>query len=81
MAYVDDPERAAATFNLRGTDSGANVILLDPFDPVVFERTWTDRSMTFVAPSQMAVDLLTSPGRAPAEAEAVLQWMATGQRT
>jgi hypothetical protein len=80
MVYVDDPERAAATLNLRGTDSGANVMLLAPFDPVVFERTWKDRSMTFVAPSQMAVDLLTSPGRAPAEAEAVLAWMATERR-
>jgi len=56
------------------------VILLAPFDPVVFDRTWTDRSMTFVARSQVAVDLLTSPGRAPAEAEAVLERMVSERR-
>jgi hypothetical protein len=80
MVYVDDPEGAAAALNLRATDAGTNVILLAPFDPVVFERTWEDRSMTFVAPSQAAVDLLTSPGRAPAEGEAILEWMASGGR-
>lgn len=80
MVYVEDPERAGAALNLRAAETGANVMLLAPFDPVVFERTWKDGSTTFVAPSQAAVDLLTSPGRAPAEAEAILEWMASGQR-
>ena len=53
-------------------------MLLAPFDSVVFDRTWKDDSTTFVAPSQAAVDLLTSPGRAPAEAEAILEWLASG---
>lgn len=80
MVYVDDPDSAASALNLRAVDTGANVMLLGPFDPVVFERTWKDRSTTFVAPSQAAVDLLTGPGRAPAEAEAILEWMAAGRR-
>jgi len=80
MVYVDDPERYAEALSLRAVDSGSNVILLAPFDPVVFERTWTDRSMTFVARSQVAVDLLTGPGRAPAEAEAVLERMVSERR-
>jgi hypothetical protein len=79
MVYVDDPEGAASALGLRPTDAGTNVMLLSPFDPVVFERTWEDRSMTFVAPSQAAADLLTSPGRAPAEGEAILEWMASGR--
>jgi len=81
MVYVDNPERTAEALNLRAADSGANVILLAPFDPVVFDRTWTDQSTVFVAPSQAAVDLLTSPGRAPAEAEAVLERITSGRRT
>lgn len=80
MVYVDDPERAAASLKLRPTDAGASVMLLGPFDSVVFDRTWKDDSTTFVAPSQAAMDLLTSPGRAPAEAEAILEWLASGHR-
>ena len=52
-------------------------MLLAPFDSVVFDRTSNDKGITFVAPSQAAVDLLTSPGRGPAEAEAILLWSAS----
>jgi len=76
MVYLDDPDEAANDLNLTATDAGANVMLLAPFDDIVFERTRTDESVTYVAPSQAAVDLLTSPGRSPAEGEAVLEWMA-----
>jgi hypothetical protein len=80
MVYVDDPDRAAVSLELRPTESGANIMLLGPFDSVVFDRTWNDELTTFVAPSQTAVDLLTSPGRSPAEGEAILEWMASGGR-
>jgi hypothetical protein len=73
MLYVDDVESAAAALALRPTETGANVMLLTAFDEVVFERTWKAGSLTIVAPSQVAVDLLTSPGRAPSEAEAMLE--------
>ena len=80
MVYVDDPERAAVSLKLRPTDTGANIMLLGPFDSVVFDRTWKDDSITFVTPSQAAVDLLTSPGRSPTEGEAILEWLASGRR-
>jgi hypothetical protein len=76
MLYVDDVESAAAALKVRPTETGANVMLLAPFDDVVFERTWKDGGITIVAPSQAAVDLLTSPGRAPSEAEAILERLA-----
>lgn len=76
MLYVDDIESAATALKVRPTETGANVILLAPFDDVVFERTWKDAGLTFVAASQAAVDLLTSPGRAPSEAEAILERLA-----
>jgi hypothetical protein len=76
MVYLDDPDEAANALNLTATDAGANVMLLAPFDDIVFERTRTEESVTYVAPSQAAVDLLTSPGRSPQEGEAVLEWMA-----
>jgi hypothetical protein len=76
LLYVEDIEAAAAALGLRPTKTGTNVMLLAPFDDVVFERTAVTDGLTFVAPSQAAVDLLTSPGRAPSEAEAVLDVLA-----
>jgi hypothetical protein len=115
--YVDESSRAAETLKLRSADTGANVVLVEPFDPVVFERTVTrgdtrtptgdaygsgfadgsgsgagdaygygfvDGSgigggdapdLRVVAPSQLAVDLLTGPGREPSEGNELLSWM------
>jgi hypothetical protein len=75
MLYVDDVSAAAKALNLRPTDAGMNVMLLAPFDSVVFDRTWIADRLTLVAPSQAAVDLLTSPGRGPSEGDAVLESM------
>ena len=73
--YADSPADLASSLDLIPTDDGANVVLLTPFDPVVWERTTTDEEMVYVAPSQAAVDCLTGNGRMPAEGEALLQWM------
>jgi hypothetical protein len=73
MLYVDDIESAAGSLKVRPAETGANVMLLAPFDDVVFERTWKDQGLTIVAVSQLAVDLMTGPGRAPSEAEAILE--------
>lgn len=75
LVYVDDPDAAAAALKLRPAEAGINVMLLTPFDDVVFERTRSDEQFIYVAPSQMAVDLLTGPGRAPSEGEAILEWL------
>lgn len=75
LVYVDDPDAAAAALKLRPAEAGINVMLLTPFDSVVFERTRSDEKFVHVAPSQMAVDLLTGPGRAPSEGEAILEWL------
>lgn len=75
VVYVGDLEQAGRILDLRATDAGANVILAEPWDLVVFERTWEKDGLCCVAHSQLVVDLLTSPGRGPAEAEELLQWM------
>jgi hypothetical protein len=75
LAYVDDTEPAADVLGFLPTDSGANVALLNRFDSVVFERTTDADGVSYVAPSQIAVDCMTGNGRMPAEGEAVLQWM------
>ena len=73
--YVEDAGRFADQLGLRVVEAGANVILLEPFDPVVFDRTvWRD-GLRCVAPSQLCVDLLTGPGREPSQGEEMLRWM------
>lgn len=75
MVYVGDPWNAADALDLRSVDAGANTILLEPYDDVVFERTIDRSDLTVVNPSQLAVDLLTGPGRSPSEGEELLAWM------
>lgn len=90
MIYADEPERLAATLNLRAVDSGANVLIARPAYDVVYQRTDTfdprqnERSATGVivtSASQTAVDLMTGPGRNPAEAQALLDWMEANEPT
>lgn len=73
--YVDDPRAVVDALRLIPADQGANVALLNPFDPVVWERASLVDGLTYVAPSQAAADCLTGNGRMPAEGEALLQWM------
>lgn len=77
--YVDDVVKAAKRLDLQETDAGANVVLLEPYDPVVFDRTIERDGLRCVAPTQLAVDLLTGPGREPSQGEAILEWMKENQ--
>jgi hypothetical protein len=72
---VTSAENAAKKLDLRPAESGANVVLLEPFDKLVFERTRQAAGLTTVALSQCVVDLLTGSGREPAQADALLSWM------
>lgn len=75
LIYAEDPTALASHLGLRPVESGANVILAVPRSPVVFERTETWRDVAVVAPSQAVADLLSGPGRNPAEGEFLLDWM------
>lgn len=73
--YVDDATKVASRLGLRETETGANVVVLEPFDPVVFDRITERDGLRCVAMSQLAVDLLTGPGREPSQGEEILGWM------
>lgn len=77
MLYVDDPADAVGKLGLRAVDSGANVLVAGTAYDVVFDRLVEADGLRFVAASQAAVDLLTAPGRGPAEGQALLDWMQT----
>ena len=73
--YVENRGEAAWALGLRRAERGANVMLAEPFDQVVFSRSIQREGLTFVALSQVAPDLLTGSGRGPQEGAALLQWM------
>ncbi len=75
LAYCDFPAKVASRLDLLEAEEGANVVLMRPFDPVVWKRCSMEGGLRFVAPSQVAVDCLTGNGRMPAEGEALLEWM------
>jgi hypothetical protein len=80
VCYVNDPSEAATRLDLRPAEAGANVLLAVPYDPVVYERTSQANGIRLAAASQIAADLLTSPGRGPQEAEAYMRWMVENER-
>lgn len=75
MAYVDAPSHAAELLGLKEVEAGSNVILMEPFDSVVFQRAAEEDGITYCAASQVAADLMTGPGRGPSMAELMLRWM------
>jgi len=77
VVYTEDPERLAEVARLRQVRAGGNVRLARPYDPIVFERTWTRSHLVYASIPQVAVDCLTGPGRMPAEGESLLVWMRT----
>lgn len=81
MIYCPNPERVAEAWGLRATDTGANVILARPTYGVLVERA-LDRpdGLRIAAPTQVAVDLMTGPGRAPSEAEELVEWMMSNEQ-
>lgn len=75
MLYVRDISDASKALGLRAAATGGNVVLAAGDFDVVFERTRLENGLKYAALSQVAVDLLTGPGRNPSEALALLDWM------
>jgi len=75
LVYCEDPGVLSRQLGMLPAEDGANVVLLNPFDPVVWERSTHDGDLRYACPSQVAVDCLTGTGRMPAEGAAVLDWM------
>lgn len=78
--YTDNAEQAARAWRLHPVDAGtadaANVILGEPEYPVVFDDTTQGKDgYTIAAIEQVAVDLLSGPGRNPSEGEELIDWM------
>jgi hypothetical protein len=75
--FVDDAVAAQRELNLRPMDRGSNVLLIEPFDQVVYRESSLSDRVRYVSPSQTVVDLLTGPGRSPEEGEQLLDFLST----
>ena len=75
VLYADDPERLAKAARLLPATIGANVIVAEPYDDIVFTRLRQTDNASTVSVAQAVIDLLTGPGRMPAEGDALLTWM------
>jgi len=75
MIYADDIAVLAERLEMRRVDRGANVLLAANRDEIALLRAQSVNGVLMAAPSQVAVDLLTGPGRSPSEGQALLDWM------
>ena len=73
--WVQDAAAAAARLGLHPAEAGAKVVFVEPGDDGVFEGATRRDGAWYAAPSQVAADLLTSPGDGPARGEALMGWM------
>jgi hypothetical protein len=81
MAYATDPLDIARRWGLRATETGANVLIAEAAYPALLRGAGQRQDgLSIAAPTQVAADLLTGPGRAPAEAEELIDWMVAHER-
>jgi len=80
-AKLDAPYAITGSLTLRPADAGANVVLAEAVDDNVFDGVLLRNGLWYAAPAQVAVDLLTSPGRGPQEGEELIDWMKANEET
>lgn len=79
IVYTPDADELRARLGLREAPGNPNLLLIEPDDDVVFERSVEADGLRLAAPSQVAVDLLTGPGRNPEEGRALIRWMESNE--
>jgi hypothetical protein len=79
--YAKDRDDLVIKLGLREVESGANVQIAATEYDSVFRGTAQMDGISVVALPQIAVDLLSGPGRNPIEGKAILDWMSTNEDT
>ncbi len=74
--FVDRAPAAQRDLSLRPAPRGANVLLIEPFDDVVYRAPHRRDGLVYTAASQTAADLLTGLGRQYEEGEQLLAVLA-----
>ncbi|MCE6994424.1 hypothetical protein LZG04_06325 [Saccharothrix sp. S26] len=78
--YAEDPAGMIEQLRLRAVDRGANVVIMSPYDEVVYARSRVVDGVAFAPPAQVVADLLTGPGRSSEEAEQLMTALGAGDR-
>ncbi|MFI6899622.1 hypothetical protein ACIBKY_00100 [Nonomuraea sp. NPDC050394] len=78
--FVDDVMAAQRDLKLHLAPRGANVLLIEPFDEVVYRNPTVRAGLRYVSPAQAAADLLTGAGRSPEEGAQLLELLAESDR-
>lgn len=73
MAYVEDSDKIAASMELKEVSSGANVLLLDPYDEGVFYGSQLVGNDQIVSPIQIYLDLMSISGRGEEAGEVIME--------
>ena len=76
VLFVPNATTAQDELEVLPADRGANVLLVEPFDDVVYRGTTRFDGLQYVAASQAVADLLTGPGRSSEEADQLLDALA-----
>lgn len=80
VVYTRVADALATELGLLPTDAGADTVLIQPENDVVFTGCERDGGIAWATPSQVATDCLSGSARMPSEGEAVLDWMRADER-
>jgi hypothetical protein len=73
VVHTPQPAELIGKLDLRRVERGANVLVVQPFDDVLLERTRGVNGLRCAAPAQVVADLLTGPGRSSEEADQLIR--------
>lgn len=76
VVFVPNAVSAQAGLGMRSAERGGNVLLVEPFDDVLYRGATSVDGLQYVPASQAVVDLLTGPGRSAEEADQLLDALA-----
>jgi hypothetical protein len=79
LVYAEDPDDVLAAVRARPSTGATNLLVIEPADDTPFVRSVDNDGVRYAALSQVAVDLLSGPGRMPEEGDALLSWMVANE--
>jgi|GEM_PF-1992075 len=75
IVYTPQIDELAKRLGIRESSTGGNVLLIEPNSDFQLQNTTMFDGVRVAAVSQIAVDLLTGPGRNPEEGKALVRYM------
>jgi hypothetical protein len=75
--YARDPLGVMAELGFRSVERGANVLVMHPYDEVVYTKARQVGELRCAAPAQVVADLMTGPGRSTEEAVQLIAALAS----